>query len=286
MTTQMTIGKPTYEMKKLYNFLKVKLCYRTYWKQWLAFLTMCFLVFACSSDDDSQGNNTTPSGPTQIKFTLEKIWGESLSFDDSNTQALSNCYSDNSLVYYHTTSQQYNTYGIATGSYESNHFSLDTLSLTMSNPNLDGYNITTLNSSSTEAKVNPQYIGHIELNGFDSNHKILILKGFLEHQWNNQIEYFSSNVSEAFLNSLVYDVNGLECPTNQDPNIFIKSTMDFNSLKFVEHTVVFDELNDNINIGDRVGYSQTGFENWKPFGEGWNGDFNPNFLVVDKEYIY
>ena len=36
-------------MKKLYNFLKVKLCYRTYWKQWLAFLTMCFLVFACDT---------------------------------------------------------------------------------------------------------------------------------------------------------------------------------------------------------------------------------------------
>tara|TARA_B100001059_G_scaffold199252_1_gene205493 strand:- start:253 stop:1026 length:774 start_codon:yes stop_codon:yes gene_type:complete len=246
------------------------------------------LVFACSSDDDSQGNNTTPSGPTQIKFTLEKIWSESLFFDDSNTQALNSCYDDNSLVYYHTTSQLHNTYGIGTGSESRNHFSLDTLSLTMSNPNLDGYNITTLNSTGQESTVNPQYIGHIELNGFDSNHKILILKGFLEYQWNNQIEYFSSNVSEAFLNSLVYDVNGLECPTNQDPNIFIKSTMDFNSLKLVEHTVVFDELNDNINIGNMVGYtmSGTGVENWKPFGEGWNGDFNPDFLVVNKEYIY
>ena len=40
-------------MKKLYNFLKVKLCYRTYWKQWLVFLTMCFLVFACSDDEDT-----------------------------------------------------------------------------------------------------------------------------------------------------------------------------------------------------------------------------------------
>ena len=31
-------------MKKLYNFLKVKLCYRTYWKQWLAFLTLLLLI--------------------------------------------------------------------------------------------------------------------------------------------------------------------------------------------------------------------------------------------------
>ena len=50
-------------MKKLYNFLKVKLCYRTYWKQWLAFLTMCFLVFACSSDDNS-------SDPAETPYTL------------------------------------------------------------------------------------------------------------------------------------------------------------------------------------------------------------------------
>ena len=39
-------------MLSIYNFLKVKLCYRTYWKQWLAFLTMCFLVFACSEGDE------------------------------------------------------------------------------------------------------------------------------------------------------------------------------------------------------------------------------------------
>ncbi len=43
-------------MRKLYKFLKVKLCFRTYWKQWLAFLTMCFLVFACSRDSDETPN--------------------------------------------------------------------------------------------------------------------------------------------------------------------------------------------------------------------------------------
>ena len=41
-------------MRKLYKFLKVKLCCRTYWKQWLAFLT--FLVFACSRDSDETPN--------------------------------------------------------------------------------------------------------------------------------------------------------------------------------------------------------------------------------------
>ena len=36
-------------MKKLHNFLKVKLCYRTYWKQWVAFIIF-LLVIILSSD--------------------------------------------------------------------------------------------------------------------------------------------------------------------------------------------------------------------------------------------
>ena len=39
-------------MKKLYNFLKVKLCYRTYWKQWLAFLTLLLLIILQSEYAD------------------------------------------------------------------------------------------------------------------------------------------------------------------------------------------------------------------------------------------
>jgi len=56
-------------MKKLYNFLKVKLCYRTYWKQWLAFLTICFLVFACSGGD---GDSDTPC-PNQPQLTTFEV---------------------------------------------------------------------------------------------------------------------------------------------------------------------------------------------------------------------
>ena len=41
-------------MLSIYNFLKVKLCYRTYWRQWLAFLAISLLVFACSSDDSQE----------------------------------------------------------------------------------------------------------------------------------------------------------------------------------------------------------------------------------------
>ena len=39
-------------MKKLYNYLKVKLCYTTYWKQWLAFLTFLFVIILGSEYAD------------------------------------------------------------------------------------------------------------------------------------------------------------------------------------------------------------------------------------------
>ena len=39
-------------MKKLYNFLKIKLCYKTYWKQWLAFLTLLILFILQSEYAD------------------------------------------------------------------------------------------------------------------------------------------------------------------------------------------------------------------------------------------
>ena len=32
-------------MKSIYNFFKVKFCYRTYWKRWLVFLVICIILY-------------------------------------------------------------------------------------------------------------------------------------------------------------------------------------------------------------------------------------------------
>ncbi len=45
-------------MLSIYNFLKIKLCYRTYGRQWLVFFAICFLVLACSGDDSSSSNSS------------------------------------------------------------------------------------------------------------------------------------------------------------------------------------------------------------------------------------
>ena len=56
-------------MKKLYNYLKVKFCYRTYWKQWLAFLILFFsLIFliSCNEQDDIIGDCFVSPEPDRI----------------------------------------------------------------------------------------------------------------------------------------------------------------------------------------------------------------------------
>lgn len=50
-------------MVQIYNFDKVKLCYRTYWKRWLTLLAICLLIFACSSDDANEIVDPEPVCP-------------------------------------------------------------------------------------------------------------------------------------------------------------------------------------------------------------------------------
>ena len=62
-------------MVSIYNFLKVKLCYRTYWKQWLTLLAICLLVFACSGGDGGSDdpNNPCPNQPQLTTLEVSNI---------------------------------------------------------------------------------------------------------------------------------------------------------------------------------------------------------------------
>ena len=79
-------------MLSIYNFLKVKLCYRTYWKQWLAFLTLCFLVFACNDENNCEEMQT-------IVVDCECSFNNPNTFtvfvtteDEENCEILEDCY--------------------------------------------------------------------------------------------------------------------------------------------------------------------------------------------------
>ena len=66
-------------MKKIYNFLKVKLCYRTYWRQWLVFFAICFLVFACNGNNtkktphNHESKNTSSTSLSPLTYTMVEL---------------------------------------------------------------------------------------------------------------------------------------------------------------------------------------------------------------------
>ena len=64
-------------MKQIYNFFKVKMCYRTYWKQWLAFFflfNVCiFIVLFMSSCNDTPANTTQKMLDAKEEEIDEKI---------------------------------------------------------------------------------------------------------------------------------------------------------------------------------------------------------------------
>ena len=45
-------------MKNIYNFLKIKLCYRTYWKQWLTLLLILLFIPLVSCDLENNNEST------------------------------------------------------------------------------------------------------------------------------------------------------------------------------------------------------------------------------------
>ena len=74
-------------MISIYNFLKIKLCYRTYWKQYLAFLAICLLVFACSGGDGDGGSDDSNNPcPNQPQITTLEVSNVS---NDENTNLVS-----------------------------------------------------------------------------------------------------------------------------------------------------------------------------------------------------
>ena len=250
------------------------------------------LMFGCSDDERIVSNEPDSNNgePSEIKFTLEEVWQSKLTFNSTNCiqtecSATNTDYID--LIGSQGQAQYYN--GLAgNGVALSNHYSVDTLVLSLNGQTQGlfdnkGFDLGPRNSSSSEALVNPQYIGHIELVGFNEESK-LFLKNSLEYasafgsndsSMNNKIQYFTSNVSEEFLNSISsyrYSSSnqlGSACPG--DPaEFFVKSDLNLNTLKSREHIVVYNENNDARLVGETLFIQSGGYK----------------YRIISKEYIY
>ena len=258
-------------------------------KKLLLLLLFIPLTFACSDDSDSDDATDLNDGqPSQIKFTLEEVWQDKLTFSISNNRQV-NCGDDYIAILGGQGATEY-YYGLAgNGPIQRNHYSLDTLVLDLTVATIGypytnkGFNLGPLNPAETEALVNPKYIGHIEFIGFDEESKIFLTVGRLENYFSGvkKMEYFTSNVSDDYLNSISYDsYPNSDCPGGYEGsfNFFVKSEEDYNNLKFREHFLPYNLTNDNFEIGVLLGIDNDAIM------EGIGNAFN--YTIVDKEYIY
>lgn len=254
-------------------------------------LSLTILLFSCGGDDDTNSEPET-NEPTSIKFTLEEIWGVGINYNYQNTEQRVCSLDDRK--YLRISEQGESVFGqnISTPL----HNSIDTLRLSLygaSNidPNLInnfGFNLGPLNQANTEQRVNPQYINHIELIDFDENDRIFLKQGFMEYYYpinstdsnlNKKIVYFSSNVSEEFLNSIVYTSENVNdfCPSTEEEIFVKKSQEEYNSIRFLELTIPYNIVNNSFNVGDEVSGQDIGSLNQVNNLASWT--------ITYKEYI-
>ena len=60
-------------MKQIYNFFKVKMCYRTYWKQWLAFFSLTLIIVLFMSSCNDTPANTTQKNDNKLDKKEEVV---------------------------------------------------------------------------------------------------------------------------------------------------------------------------------------------------------------------
>ena len=210
----------------------------------------------CSSGDGSSDEIIEEKIPKEIKLTLEKVWLSKTLFHKDNTNR-GRCNGNN----------QYYMYANGWSGSLPHHYGLDTLHIDLKygNQSISGFDFNIKNPSTSESKTHPRYINYIKV----ENHvgkKILINSDWLEPEWSKKITYWSSNLSEEELKSLLIKTVGNGCPSDSDAQAsFQKSSSSISSIK---------------NTTKNIPYNQTNDDETK-VGEQWQ-----NYIILAKEYIY
>jgi hypothetical protein len=243
----------------------------------LLYLFLTVLIVACSSEDGGNDvvgdNNDTTS---TITFTLREVWKPKVTWDYSNLSYDYDRYiCDGQEPTVFPTYDGTDLTGFET--FEGSHYSIDTLVIDISAWN-EGANPppTAFDFSITEridVKSEPRRIGHIEFIGFNEQCRI-----FLKHELMNpaRVEYFSSNLSEDFINLMSYD-NSYSEPCHNE-QVFFKNDYgeDYYGSTVFQITVPQDDKNSAIEVGDII-------QNNGNLGAGWGGQINGGYLILDKQ---
>jgi hypothetical protein len=253
------------------------------------FLFLTLILIGCSESavDKNNGDTTiednTPINPPTITFTLREIWKSKLIWDKSNTG-----YDDDRVFCGNKTPTVFAPSNSDITGFETNqitHFGLDTLVINLERrypyekPLLFDFVLSGIFSGGYIS--HPKRIGHIEFIGFNEEKRILLETSKMNRkkingEWETPIDYFSSNLSEEFIESITLDWS---C-TNK--KIFHKKDYDENYFEstIVEITVPKDDNNSKLEVGDKIG--RVSYDDTR-LGEGWDSRFNNRYLILDKK---
>ena len=258
------------------------------------FLFLTLILIGCSESavDKNNGDTTiednTTINPPTITFTLRELWHSKLTWDK-----------DNSIFSYNREmcSLEENTLapisqGDLTGfeTYAINHYSIDTLVVDINThpyePDAKFFDFK-ISARFDGLKSEPKRIGHLEFIGFNSESRLILEQVLMDTEIINgeryaQIDYFSSNLSEEFIESITYDGQNNNYYVCEPKKVFHKKDYDENYYEstIVTITVPQDEDNLNLDIGDTIGRVSSSN---KSIGEGWDGRFNNSYLILDKK---
>jgi hypothetical protein len=260
--------------------------------KYLLYLFFAITLLGCSSNDNNiEDIEITPSTPT-ITFTVREVWASKLTWDYDNT-----VYDyDREICGVVEPTLAPNGGSDLTGfeSYIGNHFALDTLVIDLSDrsafekPKYFDFRISERLDirAGGRGKRHPEKIGHIEFIGFNSESRLILEQVLMDTEIINgeryaQIDYFSSNLSEEFIESITYDGQGKNYHTCKPKKVFHKKDYGDNYYEstIFKITVPRDEYNLDLNIGDTIGGNPSN----KTLGDGWDARFKYLYLILDKE---
>jgi hypothetical protein len=261
----------------------------------LLYLFFAITFLGCSGNDDNKngsldgGDEITPPR-SNITFKVRELWGEKLMWDKYNTTFRydRNICSDMLPTRSPTINSSYTKTGFET--YEVSHFAIDTLEiiLKVGSPHqfakIFAIPITDDLSVLPIGKRYPKKIGHIKFVNFDDDNRLILEHIKMEPQnvngeWFSRIDYYSSNRTEEFIESISLDGSGANFHTCKPKKVFYKNNYEENFYEstVIEITVPKDDYNSALKVGDKIG------GNYKQIGSGWDSRFNNNYLILEKK---
>ena len=260
------------------------------------YLFLAIMLIECSDSSDNNVENIETPPPPTITFKVREVWGSKFSWNKDNLifQYDRNMCSvtGNTLMAYSSS----NLTGFETR--RLNHFAIDTLVINMNaypwEPSARFFDFRISDRLDIiyggREQRHPKKIGHIEFIGFNSRKRLILEQSLLDTDIINgerlaQIDYFSSNLSEEFIESITYDGSGHNYYMCELKKVFNKKDYEENYYEstIINITVPEDEFNSDLNIGDIIGEWDVSNVVNKPLGEGWDSRFINLYYILDKE---